>query len=240
LGGIGVFVWIAIGTIAGWTVSRLMVGSDDDALRGTAAGMIGAVLGGLGLGLLEPTASVVHGSWTASVAALAGSLWLTWLTCVVTSGLRHWSARPEARVTTGDGSDDSRRRQAMPYAAARDQLVGELLRDAMAHDAERYNDVGRRFGSVEARLPLGGAPEFGRLRVAVTFWDGWIDARNRGWPADDGISRTDWPLLARTIAADLEGDRDVTDARVVTRFDVARFQRPGVRAQALAARLCAP
>ena len=41
MGGLGVFAWLAIGTAAGWVISRLMVTAGDDALRGTAAGMIG-------------------------------------------------------------------------------------------------------------------------------------------------------------------------------------------------------
>ena len=77
-----------------------------------------------------------------------------------------------------------------------------------------------------------------RLRVALSFWDGWINARNSGWQLDGGIAKAEWPWLARGVAADLEGDRDVTNARVVTRFDAAAaYAPPGIRVQALAARL---
>ncbi len=86
MGGLGVFAWLAIGAAAGWTLSRLMVRAADDALRGTAAGMIGAILGGLGMRLVEWSPALVSNDLTTSVAALAGSLWLTWITCVVTSG----------------------------------------------------------------------------------------------------------------------------------------------------------
>jgi hypothetical protein len=240
MGGLGVFAWLAIGAAAGWTISRLMVSAADDALRGTAAGMIGAVGGGLGMRLVEWSPALVSNDLNTSVAALAGSLWLTWITCVVTSG------REARRVSFSTRGPLQARRVIAPvekarpmltYAAAREQLVDQLLRDAMAHDAERYDEIGRRFDGVERALPRGGAPELGKLRVALTFWDGWIDARNRGWGLDGGVAKAEWPVLARIVAADLEGDRDVTDVRVVTRFDVATFPPLGNRVQSLAQQL---
>jgi uncharacterized membrane protein YeaQ/YmgE (transglycosylase-associated protein family) len=234
--GFGVLAWLAIGVAAGWTISRLMVSAGDDALRGTAAGMIGGVLGGLAMSLLGSSAGA--NDVNALLAALAGSLWLTWITCVVTSGRERRSRprTPEARFARGEAAPDADKSRSTPtYAAARGQLVEQLLSDASAHDAGRYDDIGRRFESVERLLPHGRAPELGKLRVAVTFWDGWIHARNRGWQADGHIPKRDWPLLARTVAADLEGDRDVTDVRVVARFDVGRHHSLGNRAQALAA-----
>jgi len=240
MGGVGVFVWLAIGAAAGWTISRLMVSGGDDALRGTAAGMIGAVLGGLGMRLLEWAPGLVRNDLNTSVAALAGSLWLTWITCVVTSGRERRSRfrTPESRFARTEAAPDAETaRPTLTYAVARDQLVDQLLRDAMAHDYGRYHEVGRRFDDVERVLPHGGAPELGRLRVALTFWDGWIDARNHGFQPGSGIAKTEWPLLARIVAADLEGDRDVTDIRVVARFDVGRHPSLGTQPQALAARM---
>jgi uncharacterized membrane protein YeaQ/YmgE (transglycosylase-associated protein family) len=108
MGGLGVFAWLAIGAAAGWTVSRLMVRADDDALRGTAAGMVGAVLGGLGMRLVEWSPALMSNDLTTSVAALAGSLWLTWITCVVTSG--------REQIPTLAGSDTGfAPRDAAPY-----------------------------------------------------------------------------------------------------------------------------
>jgi uncharacterized membrane protein YeaQ/YmgE (transglycosylase-associated protein family) len=103
VGGFGVLAWIAVGAAAGWVISRLMVDAEDDALRGTAAGMVGGILGGLGIRALDP--STLHSiSLDASLAALAGSLWLTWITCVVTSGQQRDSGPPrsEVRVTVRD------------------------------------------------------------------------------------------------------------------------------------------
>lgn len=246
MSGLGVLAWMPIGAVAGWAVSRLMVGAEDDALRGTAAGMIGAVLGGLAMGRLDSPLGISINNLNAFAAALAGSLWVTWITCVVTSGGQRseWRLAPALRAllpvgTARVGTAHTEAGREMPaYVAARNVLVDQLLRDAMAHDAERYEEVGRRFDTVERELPRGSAPELARLRVALIFWDGWIDARNRGWQPDAGIAKAEWPSLARCVAADLEGDRDVTNALVVTRFDAAAaYLPPGNRVQALAARL---
>ena len=125
----------------------------------------------------------------------------------------------------------------LTYAAARDALVEQLLGDAAAHGAGRYDELGRRFDSVERKFPRGSAPELTRLRVALTFWDGWIDARNRGWPLSERIGRAEWPALARGVAADLAADREITDARVRALFDSSAHPALGDRAQTLAARL---
>jgi len=242
--GLGVFGWIVLGAAGGWVISRLMVRADDDALRGTAAGTLGGILGGLGMRLLDSSPGLATNDFSTYVAALAGSIWLTWITCVVTSR-REANSGPPAPGLRFDRRDAALHKtahvdgavRALTYATARDRLVDQLLRDAMAHDAERYDDVGRSFDSVERALPHGAAPEFGRLRVAIAFWDGWIDARDRGWRPDRGIAKGEWPLLARTVAADLEGDRDATDVRVVTRFDVGRHPSLGNRVQALAERM---
>ena len=128
----------------------------------------------------------------------------------------------------------------LTYAAARDALVRQLLGDAAAHDAGRYDELGRRFDTLEREFPRSGAPELTRLRVALTFWDSWIDARNHGWPSSGSIGKAEWPPLARGIAADLIGDREITDARVRARFDSCAHVSLGDRVQTLSARLRAP
>jgi uncharacterized membrane protein YeaQ/YmgE (transglycosylase-associated protein family) len=94
--GYGVLAWLAIGAVAGWTIARLMVTAGDDALRGTAAGVVGGVLGGLGMGLFESMSAGLN-DLDITLAAVAGSVWLTWITCVVTSG-RERRSRPRARA----------------------------------------------------------------------------------------------------------------------------------------------
>lgn len=114
MGGLGVLSWLAIGTVAGWTITRLMVSGGDEALRGTAAGLVGAVLGGLGLRLLEPASSPQANELNPLLAALAGSLWLTWITCVISSGREHRS-RPRTPLDAlrARGSDPRRQESAI-------------------------------------------------------------------------------------------------------------------------------
>src|SRR5258706_14103446 len=70
----------------------------------------------------------------------------------------------------------------LSYAAARDTLVQRLRADAAAHRLGRYDEVGRGFDRLEQQVPNGKEAELGRLHIALAFWDGWIDARNNGWP----------------------------------------------------------
>lgn len=124
----------------------------------------------------------------------------------------------------------------LTYVQARDGLIKELRSDADEHDAERYDSIGRRFDRLEHEFPTGTAPELGKLHVALTFWDGWIDARNNGWPRGP-IGERDWAKLAREVAADLEADREITSATVLSRFDVVAHPGLNERVQTLAARL---
>jgi hypothetical protein len=125
----------------------------------------------------------------------------------------------------------------LSYGIARDSLVGELLKDAMAHEAGRYDEIGRRFDGIEREFPRGAAPQLTRLRVALTFWDGWIDARDRDWPLGGSIDKGEWPMLARRIASDLAQDCEISEARVGARFDPSAGGPTEDRVQTLAARL---
>jgi hypothetical protein len=124
----------------------------------------------------------------------------------------------------------------MNYAEARDALVTQLRKDADEHEAENYDAIGRRFDAIEYRFPRGTEPELGRLHIALAFWDGWVHARNHGWPAGP-IRADDWPGLARTVAADLEADRDLTSGPVLAHFDLVAHPGLNERVQILAARL---
>lgn len=124
----------------------------------------------------------------------------------------------------------------LTYLAARDTLIKELLADAAAHDAGRYDEIGRRFDRLEHDFPRGRAPELGRLHIAITFWDGWVHARNNGWPRGP-IAREAWPALARSVAADLTADREISDPAVLSSFDVVAHPKLNERVQTLASRL---
>ncbi len=124
----------------------------------------------------------------------------------------------------------------MTYAEARDALVSNLRLDAAAHEAGQYDAVGRRFDWLEHRFPRGTAPELGRLHIALTFWDGWVHARNHGWPPGP-IGLDEWPRLARAVAADLTADRDNTDDAILANFDLVTHPHLNERVNILAARL---
>jgi hypothetical protein len=124
----------------------------------------------------------------------------------------------------------------MTYPEARDALVMNLRQDADAHEAENYDAIGRRFDAVEYRFPRGTDPELGRLHIALAFWDGWVHARNHGWPAGP-IAMARWPELARSVAADLQADRDLADDDILAHFDVVAHPRLNERVQILAERL---
>ena len=120
--------------------------------------------------------------------------------------------------------------------AARQALAGYLLTDATAHEAGRYDAIGRRFDSFEHAFPEGDDESLIDLRMALTFWDAWIDARNHGWQPTAGIQQDEWAGLARGIAADLTARRDIADARVRELFD-ARSPGRADRVKLLAGRL---
>ena len=124
----------------------------------------------------------------------------------------------------------------LTYSAARDTLVEQLRVDAAAHRAERYDEIGRRFDWLEHQFPTGVAPELGKLHIALAFWDGWIDARNNGWPRGP-VSLADWPVLAERIATELAADHELSDPRVLSRFERVAHPKLNERVQTLAARL---
>lgn len=124
----------------------------------------------------------------------------------------------------------------LTYAAARDLLVTHLRKDAVAHRAEHFDWIGRSFDKIEHAFPVGTAPELAKLHIALTFWDGWVDARNNGWPRGP-IATDEWPGLAEAVADDLEADREISAPLVVRHFDVVSHPRLNDRVQTLAARL---
>jgi hypothetical protein len=124
----------------------------------------------------------------------------------------------------------------LTYTAARDTLVRELRADAAIHRRGEYDSIGRRFDRLEHQFPTGTAPELAKLHIALAFWDGWIDARNNGWPSGP-IAIEQWPALAEEVAGELEGDRELSSPLVLSRFDLVAHPRLNERVQTLAARL---
>ena len=98
------------------------------------------------------------------------------------------------------------------YGAARDVLVSALLEDALAHDAGRFDEIGRR--AVHVALPEGDEPGLTNLRVALSFSASWIDAVKNGWQPAAVVAKAEWPTIARRIASDLSADREISEAHM--------------------------
>ena len=124
----------------------------------------------------------------------------------------------------------------MTYSEARDTLVMHLVEDAAAHEMGKYDAVGRRFDSVEHRFPTGTDPDLAKLHIALTFWDGWVHARNHGWPRGP-FAEAEWPELAREVAGDLQLNRNIANAKVLQNFDIVAHPKLDERVRILAERL---
>ena len=125
----------------------------------------------------------------------------------------------------------------LTIANARELLAGYLTTDATAHEAGKFDEIGRRFDGFEHRFPTGDDDGITELKIALTFWDAWIDARNHEWQTTAGIQPAEWPVLARAIAEDLKNDRPIQDAQVRARFDAVQHRGLNERVKLLAARL---
>ena len=123
------------------------------------------------------------------------------------------------------------------YDEARRFLIDNLTSEADAQDGGSPQEVGRGFDVLGDNLPGESGPEFGKLFVAINFWDGWVDARNHGWQYYEGIRETDWPVLARRIAKALAADREITEPIVIKYFDLRDEQTLWGRIKSVLARL---
>ena len=125
---------------------------------------------------------------------------------------------------------------ALTSEAARKALAGYLITDATAQEAGRFDAVGRSFDGFEHAFPEGDDESLIDLRMALTFWDAWIDARNHGWQPTAGIQQNEWAALARAISEDLTAHREIENTRVRELFD-ARNPGRADRVKLLAGRL---
>jgi hypothetical protein len=125
----------------------------------------------------------------------------------------------------------------LTYTEAKQFLIENLSRDAAAHEAGRYRDIGRAFDELDANLPRSGGREFDQLFITLAFWDGWIDARNHDWQYYDEIGEADWPALARKIVASLASGQEITEPAVLRHFDFRARQPRAGRLKSLLARL---
>lgn len=106
------------------------------------------------------------------------------------------------------------------YHKIRINLAQALKRDALLHERAKYMDIGQGFLNLRSLLRHGGDHRFQKLIVAMKFWDGWILARNTDWLEYPDIPERRWSELAKTVAADLEADREISSFQVRAQFDL--------------------
>jgi len=114
-----------------------------------------------------------------------------------------------------------------PPAREAARIVASALRqDAKAHEAGNFEAIAARYDDVYAEvLPLcEDLP--GMIATGFTFWDWWSDARNHAWQYYEGITREDWPRLARHVADAVEAGSPITDPVLMRHFE--RAARPGL------------
>jgi hypothetical protein len=112
------------------------------------------------------------------------------------------------------------------YEELRERLVACLDAAVRAQESGDLRAIETGFDQLDSELPRDAGPEFDKLHVALHFWDCWIDAGNHNWLYYPGLAADDWPRLARAIVHDLQQNRDISDERVVERFDSRRQPNP--------------
>ena len=111
---------------------------------------------------------------------------------------------------------------AVAYEDLRKRFVVCLEAAVRAQESGDLAAIEAGFDQLDSELPRDAGPEFDKLHVALKFWDSWIDARNHNWSYYPGLAAHDWPLLASTIVQDLQQNREISDERVLERFDYRR------------------
>jgi hypothetical protein len=103
----------------------------------------------------------------------------------------------------------------MTYDEARTSLAAWLEHHALISPDLPHEG----YDVMDRDLPRDPDPRWRKIFVALSFWDGWIDASNHDWQYYDPICASDWPVLAREIAFDLRNDREISNPEVVKRFE---------------------
>ena len=106
------------------------------------------------------------------------------------------------------------------YDRTRLNLAQCLKRDAALHKQGKYWDIGQGFLNLRSLLRHGGDHRYKKLLVAMSFWDGWILARNTDWLEYADIPERRWADLAASIVADLVADREISNFEVRSQFDL--------------------
>jgi hypothetical protein len=219
-------LWILVGLAGGMALAALAPQPREPSrsatgrryVRAGAAGMAGALAAGYALVLFDPALRTE--GLTTMIGSLAGSLWLA---AAAEAYASRW--RPdETSASAAGASEPNGARPAVDapaYDATRHALAAGLLEDAAAHDAGRYEELGRQIPSIGDSVSRQDPSRSLQLQLALRFWRGWIVARDGRWPngepAND-MALSDWPRFARVIASDLALDRSTRDPAIVARF----------------------
>ena len=75
------------------------------------------------------------------------------------------------------------------------------------------------YHAMDVALPRVDDTRWDKVFVALSFWDGWIDARNHDWNYYPGINESDWPVLGRHIVISIANDTPITQSVVLKRFE---------------------
>ena len=75
---------------------------------------------------------------------------------------------------------------------------------------------------MDGALPRVDDARWDKVFVALSFWDGWIDASNHEWKYYEPIQKDDWPRLVDEIARSLREDREVTNSVILKRFGLRK------------------
>ena len=118
----------------------------------------------------------------------------------------------------------------MNYSDAKAEFISALAAAANAHESDEFASIAEGYEKLDGGLPRDSGDEFNKLFVALSFWDGWIDARNHDWQYYDPIRKEDWPELARKIVLDLEADQEIHDQIVLKRFGLQEKPQGVVKA----------
>jgi len=218
-------LWILIGLGGGMAIAALAPQPREPSrsatgrryVRAGAVGMVGALAAGYALVLFDPALRTE--GLTTMIGSFAGALWLA---AVAEAYASRWR-RPD-ETAGADASEPSGSRPAVEtpaYDATRHALAAGLLEDAAAHDAGRYEELGRQIPSIGDSVARQDASRSLQLQLALRFWREWIVARDGRWmdgePANH-MTLSDWPRVARVIASDLALDRSTRDPAIVARF----------------------
>lgn len=219
-----VLLWILVGLAGGLTIAALAPQSRESSVsdagwrrvRAAVVGIVGALVAGYALVLFDP--SLRTDGLTTTTGSLAGALWVAAVVEAYSSRRR----RGESTEPGASGPSSSRTAIETPaYDMARQALVAGLLEDAAAHDAGRYAEIGRQLPAIGDAVSRQDSSRTLQLQLALRFWRGWIESRNKRWldgEPENRMPASEWPRFARVIAADLALDRATRDPAIVARF----------------------